>query len=120
MSKIDLKKMNMTELRALEKRVAGAIASREKRERKDALSTLQAKAKQLGYSLGELLGDATPGEKATVAKQAKSAKARKPITPKYRNPENPNQTWAGRGRQPAWIKEAVASGKPIEAFAIKS
>ncbi len=117
MSQIDLKKMNMTELRALEKRVARAIASRQKRERKEALSALEVKAKQLGYSLGELLGNAKSGEKTTAAKPAKP---RKPVAPKYRNPENPSQTWSGRGRQPNWLKEAVASGKPIETFAIKS
>ncbi|HRZ07519.1 MAG TPA: H-NS histone family protein [Candidatus Competibacteraceae bacterium] len=23
--------------------------------------------------------------------------------PKYRNPENPEQTWSGRGKRPAWV-----------------
>ena len=33
---------------------------------------------------------------------------------KYRHPENPEKTWSGRGRQPAWYKEAVNSGKSRE------
>lgn len=27
--------------------------------------------------------------------------------PKYRNPENPEQTWTGRGKKPGWLKQAV-------------
>nr|WP_309501381.1 H-NS histone family protein [uncultured Roseovarius sp.] len=117
MSQINLKNMSMSELRALEKRVSRAIASREKIERKEALAALKTKAKQLGYSLGELVGDAKSDESV---KAPKPAKQRKPVAAKYRNPENPSQTWAGRGRQPKWIKDAIASGKSIESFAIKS
>ena len=27
------------------------------------------------------------------------------VPPKYRNPENPEQTWTGRGNKPAWVRE---------------
>lgn len=27
--------------------------------------------------------------------------------PKYRNPENPEQTWTGRGKKPGWLKQAA-------------
>ncbi|WP_229467585.1 H-NS histone family protein [Massilia sp. Mn16-1_5] len=33
---------------------------------------------------------------------------------KYRNPEDPDQRWSGRGRKPAWVKAWVASGKSFE------
>ena len=26
--------------------------------------------------------------------------------PKYRNPDNPDQTWTGRGKKPNWLKNA--------------
>ncbi len=26
--------------------------------------------------------------------------------PKYRNPNNPEQTWTGRGKKPNWLKDA--------------
>jgi DNA-binding protein H-NS len=42
-----------------------------------------------------------------------------PVAPKYRNPKDPSQTWAGRGLQPRWLKEAVKSGKKLESFLIK-
>jgi DNA-binding protein H-NS/nucleoside phosphorylase len=37
-----------------------------------------------------------------------------PSEPKYANPENPSQTWTGRGRQPGWVRELLASGKRLE------
>jgi len=40
------------------------------------------------------------------------------VPPKYRNPDNPSETWAGRGKLPRWIKAAVKSGKKISDFKI--
>jgi DNA-binding protein H-NS len=40
------------------------------------------------------------------------------IAPKYRNPENPSETWAGRGLKPRWLAAALKSGKKLEHFAI--
>src|SRR5579862_4924351 len=44
--------------------------------------------------------------------------ARGAVAPKYRNPENPSETWAGRGLKPRWLTAAIKSGKKIEEFAI--
>ncbi len=44
--------------------------------------------------------------------------ARGPVAPKYRNPDNPSETWAGRGLKPRWLAAALKSGKKIEDFAI--
>jgi len=30
-------------------------------------------------------------------------KSKKTILPMYRNPDNPNETWTGRGRMPRWV-----------------
>jgi DNA-binding protein H-NS len=40
------------------------------------------------------------------------------VAAKYRNPENPSETWAGRGLKPRWLTAAIRSGKKIEDFAI--
>ena len=40
------------------------------------------------------------------------------VAPKYRNPDNPSETWAGRGLQPRWLAAALKSGKKLEHFAI--
>src|SRR5437867_3660071 len=42
-----------------------------------------------------------------------------PVSPKYRNPDQPSETWAGRGRQPRWLVAQLISGKRIDDFRIK-
>lgn len=37
---------------------------------------------------------------------------------KYRNPDNPGQTWTGTGRKPAWFVEALSSGNTLEDLAV--
>jgi DNA-binding protein H-NS len=43
---------------------------------------------------------------------------RGPVAPKYRNPENPSETWAGRGLKPRWLVAAMKGGKKLEHFSI--
>src|SRR6202050_4482088 len=40
------------------------------------------------------------------------------VAPKYRNPENASETWAGRGLKPRWLAAAIKSGKKLEDFLI--
>ena len=44
--------------------------------------------------------------------------ARGKVAPKYRNPDNPSETWAGRGLKPKWLVAAMKGGKSLEHFAI--
>ena len=37
-----------------------------------------------------------------------------PVAPKYRNPENPSETWAGRGLKPRWVVAALKGGHKLE------
>jgi DNA-binding protein H-NS len=41
-----------------------------------------------------------------------------PVAPKYRNPDNPTETWAGRGLKPRWLSAAIKSGKKADDFLI--
>ena len=40
------------------------------------------------------------------------------VYPKYRNPDEPSETWSGRGKQPRWLVAALKSGNKLEEFAI--
>ena len=102
---INLNDLSLEELKILQKDVAKAVDSFEERRRKDALVSLESKARELGFSLSELVG----GKK-------KSEKSAAPA--KYQNPADPTLTWTGRGRQPGWIKEGLQSGKSLEHFLI--
>ena len=42
----------------------------------------------------------------------------RPVAPKYPNPKEPSQTWAGRGLQPLWLREEIKSGKKLDSFLI--
>ena len=95
--------MTLAELQTLQKEVQSAIKNFEKKKRAEARAAIEAVAKEHGLSLNEILGSS-----------AKTAKA----APKYRNPKNPAETWSGRGRQPAWYKEALTSGKSQKSLEI--
>ncbi len=93
---IDLSKMSEKELVKLRGEIEKKLTGLEKQKREDARKAAEAAAKKHGFSLTDLLGAPKPARKAAVAK--------------YRDPANPSQTWSGRGRQPAWFKDAVAKG----------
>jgi DNA-binding protein H-NS len=40
------------------------------------------------------------------------------VFPKYRNPDEPSETWSGRGKQPRWLTAALKTGHKIEEFVI--
>ena len=40
------------------------------------------------------------------------------VFPKYRNPDEPSETWSGRGKQPRWLSAALKTGHKIEEFLI--
>jgi DNA-binding protein H-NS len=44
---------------------------------------------------------------------------RRPVAPKYRNPQNPEETWAGRGLRPKWLTAAIKGGKSADDFLIR-
>ncbi len=57
----------------------------------------------------------------TQIRQFQGQQGRRPyprVLPKYRNPDHPSKTWAGRGKQPHWLTAQVRSGKRIEDFLI--
>ena len=101
-----LDKMSLAELEAHQKEVAATIKGYEKKRRAACLAELKAVAKKHGFSLDEFTG----GKKAGGAKPKGVAK--------YANPADASQTWTGRGRQPNWVKDALAKGKSLDSMAI--
>lgn len=96
---VDLKKMGRVELEAFLKAVQNELIEREKAEK-------QAKVQQvleLMNELGITLDDITQAGKKKK-KQGNDNKKR-PSQPIYRNPENPEKTWTGKGRRPAWMPQ---------------
>ena len=49
------------------------------------------------------------------------ARLRRPypkVLPKYRNPNDPTETWSGRGKQPRWLVAQLRAGKKLDDFRI--
>jgi len=41
-----------------------------------------------------------------------------PVLPKYQNPKDPSETWAGRGKQPRWLVSQLQAGRNMSDFLI--
>jgi DNA-binding protein H-NS len=97
--------MTIIELNDLQSMLKKASEEVQIKSRKIALTEINEVAKKHGFILEELLGLAIPKKRAIVV-------------PKYRNPSDTSVTWGGKGRHPAWIKEAMEAGTDIETFRI--
>jgi DNA-binding protein H-NS len=98
-----LKSMSVAKLQDLRGKVEAALAEKVTERRQE----LQAELTNLGRIDGH------------SARKARRGGPLGPVAPKYRNPNDPSQTWAGRGLQPLWLKAAIKSGKKLESFLIK-
>jgi DNA-binding protein H-NS len=102
---MNLKGMSIDKLCQLRDQVDAAISSKAAEERR----TVQDR-------LGRLDRLAASGTRVKGAGRG----LRGPVAAKYRNPENPAETWAGRGLKPRWLAAALKSGNKLEDFAIDS
>lgn len=81
-------------------------------ERAEVIAQIRNLMTQHGLTLADL-GNTKIGGKPARA----GAGAGRKVAPKYRNAAT-GETWTGRGLQPKWIKEALASGRKLEDMAI--
>lgn len=100
----DLKSMSVDELWSLHEVVASVLAHK-----------ISAEKGRLDQRLRQLSQGALMSTKRT-------SRARRPypqVVPKYRNPVQPSETWAGRGKQPRWLIAQLRSGKNLDDFRIQ-
>jgi DNA-binding protein H-NS len=108
MAKLDLSDYNLSELKGLQEEIEKEIKARQQQDVAKAREQILAIAQGLGVSVKELLAN---GGK-------KSESSGKKVQMQYQNPADNGQTWTGRGRQPKWIAEGLASGKSLDGFRI--
>ena len=53
-----------------------------------------------------------------TARRLKARRPYPPVLPKFANPDEPSQVWAGRGKRPRWVTEKLASGLALEDLSI--
>jgi DNA-binding protein H-NS len=98
MTDIDLSSKTDEELKALEDAIRRERVKRENARKREA----EKKIKEIAADAGLMVEIVSAGGKGRGAKSALPAK--------YRNPDDPSQTWSGRGKRPAWFKEALDRG----------
>jgi DNA-binding protein H-NS len=97
-----LKTMSISKLQDLKAKVDAAIAEKVSHRRHELESELSKLVHIDGHGRAKVTRGGRPG----------------PVPPKYRNPADPSQTWAGRGLQPRWLKAAIKSGRKLDSFLI--
>jgi len=99
-----LESFSTDELWALRQKIAKALVAK-----------LISEKRAIEYRLLQLNGP-------IQTKQSQRKTGRRPyprVVPKFRNPNQPSQTWAGRGKQPRWLTAYLKSGMRIDDFRIE-
>ena len=120
---LKLNAMSMPELLKLREQIQTALARKIEREREE----LQAQIDRL--SALDLTGGGSRSGVRRGRPPRGSARSRRgngkahplkgrSVAPKYRDPENPSQTWAGRGQPPRWLTAYEAQGRKRDEFLI--
>jgi len=101
MRRNDLRSMSLDELWNLHEKIVAELTNRIGNE----------KAK-----LEERLRKIEAG--GNVAGQEHERRPYPKVLPKYQNPDDPAETWSGRGKQPRWLVAQLRAGKTLDDFRI--
>ena len=107
--KPDISKLSVEELKRLQVETEALIVSKKDQAIEDAYDQIVAIADGLGFSIEELL---------ELGEQKRKKTTRKAVEPRYRNKNNPADTWTGRGKQPRWLVAELEKGAKLEDFLI--
>ena len=98
-----LKTMSIANLQTLKSQIDAAITEK-----------VRSRRQELETELSKLAGFPGRGKATKFGGSGRMG----PVAPKYRNPENPAETWAGRGLKPRWLTAAIKGGKKPDDFLI--
>lgn len=107
--KPDISNLSVSELERLTDEAKALIESKKEKSLDDAYERIMLIVSETGLTLDELIARGNKVNKTSV---------RKPVAPRYRNPDNSNETWTGRGKQPRWLAAQVAAGAKLDDFLI--
>jgi DNA-binding protein H-NS len=108
--KLNLETMSVDEMWQLHEEISQVLSIRltsEKRELEKRLAQLRREKDMRQAEPSEAL-ESAPRERRQYPR----------VFPKYRNPNEPSETWSGRGKQPRWLTAALKRGRAIDEFAI--
>ena len=111
--KLNLDAMSIDEIWQLHEEISRVLSVRltsEKRELEKRLAQLR---------LEKDMRQSVPVD-ATLRDASRERRKYPRVFPKYRNPDEPSETWSGRGKQPRWLTTALKTGHTIEEFVISN
>ena len=108
MAAVNYDKMSLKELLDHEARLSKAIVAARRNDITNARKKLNAMAESLGYKIEDLTGSPRGGKRGSSGK----------VAVKFRNKDNPEETWTGRGRQPKWLAARLSKGAKLADFAV--
>jgi DNA-binding protein H-NS len=109
-SKFKISSLSMDELWALHEEVSNMLSEKilhEKRGLEERLAKLN----------GGMMAKIKRSD-LQVAERRKVRRKYPPVLPKFQNPSDPSETWAGRGKQPRWLVSQLKAGKKMNDFLI--
>ncbi|WHP04319.1 H-NS histone family protein [Acinetobacter corruptisaponis] len=107
--KPDISDLSVEDLKRLQVEAEALIASKKDQAIEDAYDQILAIAESVGFSIEELL---------ELGEQKRKKTTRKAVEPRYRNKNNAEETWTGRGKQPRWLVAELEKGAKLEDFLI--
>lgn len=107
--KPDLSNLSVDELKRLQLEVEALIESKKDQAIEDAYNQIMAIAENVGLSIEQIM---------EMGAQKRKQTTRKSVEPRYRNRNNPEETWTGRGKQPRWLVAELEKGANLEDFLI--
>lgn len=106
---IDLERLSDEELVKLSQDATQELATRKAKRVADFRTQIEQTATVLGLPVARLLA-AFPKIAGERARPRSRNDGRSTVKPKFRNPKNPSQTWAGRGAAPKWFTDHMTAG----------
>lgn len=103
-----LQGLDSSQLKELVAAANNVIEARRSEEKKEAMDQIKRLAAEHGIQVD------------LRAEGGKAGKSRTPLPPKFANPDNPEQTWSGRGARPKWFKQALEAGKSEDEMLIQA
>jgi DNA-binding protein H-NS len=106
---VNLDAMSIDEMWLLHERIVQVLSDRLTLEKRE----LEKRLAKLRREKGEHRFESQDGREAPRPRRKYSR-----VMPKYRNPDEPSETWSGRGKRPRWLTTALTTGHTIEEFTI--
>lgn len=104
-----IRDLSVGELRALQTEIVALLAQKEAQARLDFKREFLDRMIELNLTLDDLKPE-----------KPKTERKKRDLPIRYRDPENPENTWTGVGKPKRWLQEKLDQGRALDEFAIEN